>query len=63
MTTILIADDHPLFREALRGVALRLLPGAHIRKIAENAPEQLGDISTLADPSVVESLVNERQVR
>ena len=36
MTTILIADDHPLFREALRGVALRLLPGAHIRE-AENA--------------------------
>jgi acetyl-CoA synthetase len=34
-----------------------------LRKIAENAPEQLGDISTLADPSVVESLVNERQVR
>ena len=36
MTTILIADDHPLFREALRGVALRLLPGALIRE-AENA--------------------------
>ena len=36
MTTILIADDHPLLREALRGVALRLLPGAHIRE-AENA--------------------------
>ena len=36
MTTILIADDHPLFREALRGVALRLLPGAHIRE-AEKA--------------------------
>jgi acetyl-CoA synthetase len=28
-----------------------------LRKIAENAPEQLGDTSTLADPSVVESLV------
>jgi len=34
-----------------------------LRKIAENAPEQLGDISTLADPSVVESLVAERKVR
>jgi len=34
-----------------------------LRKIAENAPEQLGDISTLADPAVVESLVNERLVR
>jgi len=31
-----------------------------LRKIAENAPEQLGDISTLADPLVVTALVNER---
>ena len=31
-----------------------------LRKIAENAPDQLGDTSTLADPAVVESLVNER---
>ena len=34
-----------------------------LRKIAENAPDQLGDTSTLADPSVVESLVAERKVR
>jgi acetyl-CoA synthetase len=34
-----------------------------LRKIAENAPDQLGDTSTLADPSVVESLVSERQVK
>ena len=34
-----------------------------LRKIAENAPEQLGDTSTLADPSGVESLVNDRLVR
>ncbi|HBK45580.1 MAG TPA: acetate--CoA ligase [Xanthomonadaceae bacterium] len=34
-----------------------------LRKIAENAPDQLGDTSTLADPSVVDSLVNERKVR
>ncbi|WP_448227543.1 acetate--CoA ligase [Pseudoxanthomonas mexicana] len=34
-----------------------------LRKIAENAPEQLGDTSTLADPSVVESLVAERKVK
>jgi len=34
-----------------------------LRKIAENAPDQLGDTSTLADPTVVESLVNERKVR
>lgn len=36
MPTLLIADDHPLFREALRGVALRLLPDAEIRE-ADNA--------------------------
>ena len=34
-----------------------------LRKIAENAPDQLGDTSTLADPSVVTSLVDERLVR
>ena len=34
-----------------------------LRKIAENAPDQLGDTSTLADPSVVQSLVVVRQVR
>jgi acetyl-CoA synthetase len=33
-----------------------------LRKIAENAPDQLGDTSTLADPSVVESLVQNRRV-
>lgn len=31
-----------------------------LRKIAENSPEQLGDVSTLADPSVVETLVKDR---
>ncbi len=34
-----------------------------LRKIAANEHEQLGDISTLADPSVVESLVQERMNR
>ena len=34
-----------------------------LRKIAENAPDQLGDISTLADPSVVANLVDQRLVR
>jgi acetyl-CoA synthetase len=34
-----------------------------LRKIAENAPEQLGDTSTLADPSVVHGLVEDRLVR
>ncbi|NUS38778.1 MAG: acetate--CoA ligase [Lysobacter sp.] len=32
-----------------------------LRKIAEDAPEQLGDTSTLADPSVVDTLVRERR--
>jgi acetyl-CoA synthetase len=31
-----------------------------LRKIAENQPDQLGDTSTLADPTVVEDLVRER---
>jgi acetyl-CoA synthetase len=34
-----------------------------LRKIAENQPEQLGDTSTLADPSVVENLLRERLVK
>jgi acetyl-CoA synthetase len=34
-----------------------------LRKIAANEQDQLGDISTLADPGVVESLVNERMNR
>ena len=34
-----------------------------LRKIAENAPDQLGDTSTLADPSVVSNLVEERLVK
>jgi len=34
-----------------------------LRKIAANEHEQLGDISTLADPGVVESLVRERMNR
>lgn len=31
-----------------------------LRKIAENTPDQLGDTTTLADPSVVQELVNNR---
>jgi acetyl-CoA synthetase len=34
-----------------------------LRKIAENQPDALGDISTLADPSVVKNLVDERLVK
>jgi len=31
-----------------------------LRKIAANEHDQLGDITTLADPSVVEKLINNR---
>ncbi len=34
-----------------------------LRKIGENQPDQLGDISTLADPGVVKSLVEERLIK
>jgi acetyl-CoA synthetase len=34
-----------------------------LRKIAENQPDQLGDVSTLADPGVVKSLVDDRLVK
>jgi DNA-binding NarL/FixJ family response regulator len=32
MTTLLIADDHPLFREALRGAVARTLPDAQLHE-------------------------------
>ena len=35
-TTILVADDHPLFREALRGAVVRVIPDAQLHE-AENA--------------------------
>jgi len=34
-----------------------------LRKIGENKPDQLGDITTLADPSVVQVLVDERLIK
>ena len=33
-----------------------------LRKIAENEPSQVGDTTTLADPSVVDDLIKHRQV-
>ena len=32
MPTLLIADDHPLFREALRGVVARVMPDARLHE-------------------------------
>jgi acetyl-CoA synthetase len=34
-----------------------------LRKIGENRPDQLGDITTLADPGVVQNLVDERLIK
>jgi acetyl-CoA synthetase len=34
-----------------------------LRKIAEDQSNQLGDVSTLADPTVVDDLVNNRMNR
>ena len=34
-----------------------------LRKIAEDQPSQLGDVSTLADPTVVDDLVDNRMNR
>ena len=34
-----------------------------LRKIAEDQPSQLGDVSTLANPTVVDDLVNNRMNR
>jgi len=34
-----------------------------LRKIAEDQPSQLGDVSTLADPNVVDELVDNRMNR
>lgn len=44
MTEFLIADDHPLFREALRGVVLKLFPGCNIREA-----ERIADLYDLAE--------------
>ena len=33
--TIIVADDHPLFREALRGAVARVLPDALLREAAD----------------------------
>ena len=52
--TIMIVPELPKTRS---GKIMRRI----LRKIAENAPEQLGDTSTLADPSVVDALVRDRR--
>ncbi|MCW5582026.1 MAG: response regulator transcription factor [Luteimonas sp.] len=44
MTTILVADDHPLFREALRGAVVRVIPDVDLHE-ADNAD----DLYAMAD--------------
>jgi DNA-binding NarL/FixJ family response regulator len=44
MSEILIADDHPLFREALKGAVAAALPGAEIREA-----QDVGSLLALAD--------------
>ena len=50
MPLILIADDHPLFREALRGAIHRLLPEAVLRE-AEDADGLYGMVDAAHDLS------------
>jgi acetyl-CoA synthetase len=57
------APDHLQWAPALPKTRSGKIMRRILRKIAENAPDQLGDTSTLADPSVVESLVAERKVK
>ena len=58
----LAAPDHVQWAPGLPKTRSGKIMRRILRKIAENAPDQLGDTSTLADPSVVESLVKERRV-
>ena len=56
------APDHQQWAPGLPKTRSGKIMRRILRKIAENAPDQLGDTSTLADPSVVDSLVQERRV-
>ncbi len=53
--------DHIQFAPSLPKTRSGKIMRRILRKIAENNYDQLGDTSTLADPSVVESLIEERQ--
>ncbi|HEY0310456.1 MAG TPA: acetyl-coenzyme A synthetase, partial [Luteimonas sp.] len=53
--------DHVQWAPALPKTRSGKIMRRILRKIAENHPDQLGDTTTLADPSVVESLVANRR--
>jgi acetyl-CoA synthetase len=55
--------DHVQFAPGLPKTRSGKIMRRILRKIAENAPDQLGDTSTLADPAVVQHLVEHRLVR
>ncbi|MFN7211841.1 MAG: acetate--CoA ligase [Lysobacteraceae bacterium] len=55
--------DHIQFAPGLPKTRSGKIMRRILRKIAENAPDQLGDTSTLADPGVVQHLVEHRLVR
>jgi len=55
------APDHVQWAPGLPKTRSGKIMRRILRKIAENAPEQLGDTSTLADPSVVDALVKDRR--
>ena len=57
------APDHLQWAPGLPKTRAGKIMRRILRKIAENAPDQLGDTSTLADPTVVDSLVAERKVK
>jgi acetyl-CoA synthetase len=57
------APDHLQWAPSLPKTRSGKIMRRILRKIAENAPDQLGDTSTLADPSVVQSLLDERLIR
>ena len=52
MSTILIADDHPLFREALCGAVQRILPGATLCE-ADSVDALYGLVEAHADADLL----------
>ena len=52
MTTLLIADDHPLFREALRGAVQRVMPGVELHE-ADNVDALYALVEAHADADLL----------
>jgi len=62
-TTIIVKSHHPFpqitpgLPKTRSGKIMRRI----LRKVAENKPEELGDVSTLADPPIVSTIVEKHQ--